>query len=344
MAKDDTKGSLSPEAKQALNRYFWHKSWQLVLAAVSVLAIVGAGIWVFAYRSIADSTTKRALAEIKKNRQVYEKQTADLQALNKRVSQFAFDQLDSVIKDSAKAKETIGRNLEAYEQIKKAQETVKRELAKVKVEFEEEIRKSIEEEKKQLADTTEELRTLGVIVEQLQESKVTKQHMSEFLSSIDKFRDKTEYLPTVPIGGIIDWIPPKNSKDEKLALPPGFQLCDGSAVIDKESLFFGQKTPNIIGRVTIGSGRKSVGDTGGSFEHDFSHSHRTPFALVGKKLSFINYSTTEDVAIKTDCFQINLEPKTYSHTVSQYVTSTAMPKKVSIVPPYLQTMRIIRIK
>jgi len=70
----------------------------------------------------------------------------------------------------------------------------------------------------------------------------------------------------VPLGTIIDWWRPS----PVVALPVGYQICDGSTVDDVESPWFGYALPDLVGRVALGASEEEVGVTGGSAEHGHS--------------------------------------------------------------------------
>ena len=67
----------------------------------------------------------------------------------------------------------------------------------------------------------------------------------------------------VPLGTIIDWWRP--SPD--VALPAGYQICDGGTVDDVASPWFGYPLPDLIGRVAVGVGEEEIGLVGGDSEH-----------------------------------------------------------------------------
>jgi len=69
----------------------------------------------------------------------------------------------------------------------------------------------------------------------------------------------------VPLGTIIDWWRPSS----EVAIPEGYQICDGSTIEDVESPWFGQALPDLIGRVALGASEQEVGLAGG----DAVHSH-----------------------------------------------------------------------
>ncbi len=72
----------------------------------------------------------------------------------------------------------------------------------------------------------------------------------------------------VPVGAIIPWM----GLLAGLPIPTGFQLCDGSAIVDSESPFNGFNTPPLNGttdntkRFLRGSSN-TVGASGGSSQH-----------------------------------------------------------------------------
>ena len=67
----------------------------------------------------------------------------------------------------------------------------------------------------------------------------------------------------VPLGTVIDWFRP--SPD--IEIPEGYQVCDGAAISDPESPWFGYTVPDLIGRVSLGVVEEDVGAVGGSAEH-----------------------------------------------------------------------------
>lgn len=83
----------------------------------------------------------------------------------------------------------------------------------------------------------------------------------------------------VPLGAIVDWYRP----DGKTSVPAGFQLCDGSKIVDPYSPFSGQNTPNLIGRFTMGVDATALGQQGGRADipSDGAHAHTISFGGYG---------------------------------------------------------------
>jgi len=67
----------------------------------------------------------------------------------------------------------------------------------------------------------------------------------------------------VPLGTIIDWWRPS----PEVALPEGYQICDGGTVDDVASPWFGYPLPDLIGRVALGATEEEIGMVGGDSEH-----------------------------------------------------------------------------
>ncbi|MGA9769560.1 MAG: hypothetical protein WBV94_11000 [Blastocatellia bacterium] len=79
----------------------------------------------------------------------------------------------------------------------------------------------------------------------------------------------------VPLGTILDWLRP----DANIAVPFGFQLCDGAVIADPESPLFQRRTPNLIDRFTMGVTGNRLGESGGRPDipigGDHTHNGRT---------------------------------------------------------------------
>jgi hypothetical protein len=82
----------------------------------------------------------------------------------------------------------------------------------------------------------------------------------------------------VPVGTVIDWWRP----NESFPIPQGFQVCDGSAVTDPDSPFYGHNVPDLSSVFIMGvTDPDGIGLTGGSPDHQHTvdledHSHNVP--------------------------------------------------------------------
>lgn len=99
---------------------------------------------------------------------------------------------------------------------------------------------------------------------------------------------------TVGIGGIVEWW----SGNGKLTLPPEFVVCDGTVINDPSSPLHGQTTPNLVGRLVLGTTEfGEIGSTGGSPTH--SHGVETwpvhIHSIVHTHPS-VTHSTSQDLA------------------------------------------------
>lgn len=77
-----------------------------------------------------------------------------------------------------------------------------------------------------------------------------------------------------PVGTVVDWW----RANPATPVPPGYQVCDGSAVNDPESPLNGQLVPDLRARFTMGSvDGSTVGQSGGTTTHshplDLNHDH-----------------------------------------------------------------------
>lgn len=74
----------------------------------------------------------------------------------------------------------------------------------------------------------------------------------------------------LPIGTVIDWYMWPN-----IPIPYGYQICDGSPIVNSHSPLVGQKTPDLIDRFVIGVPPGRNGETGGraDISNDGSHNH-----------------------------------------------------------------------
>ena len=77
----------------------------------------------------------------------------------------------------------------------------------------------------------------------------------------------------VPIGGIIDFWCPSNIGIPILAVPIGYQICDHSQIIDSESPFYLEYTPNLIDKFIRGYDFTGLNDSNTNESFDFSHTH-----------------------------------------------------------------------
>ncbi|MBL8912698.1 MAG: hypothetical protein JNM17_18535 [Archangium sp.] len=80
----------------------------------------------------------------------------------------------------------------------------------------------------------------------------------------------------VPVGAVIDWWRPSGSM---LAIPSGFEVCDGHVVTDAESPFDGVAVPDLTSKFVMGVAIADIGTTGGADIHahtisfDGNHNH-----------------------------------------------------------------------
>ncbi len=90
---------------------------------------------------------------------------------------------------------------------------------------------------------------------------------------------------SVPVGGIISWWRP----DPSFPIPDGYQVCDGSEVLDEASPYFGLSLPDLTGRFLRGVAAAEIGSMGGSATHTHSlsianagiHGHSASSSTVG---------------------------------------------------------------
>lgn len=90
------------------------------------------------------------------------------------------------------------------------------------------------------------------------------------VSALDLPAQMAAVYRQVPIGTVIDWWRPNDS----FPVPLGFQICDGSAVLDSRSPLKGATLPNLNGQFVRGAtDPDAIGDTGGSNNHAHNHDH-----------------------------------------------------------------------
>jgi hypothetical protein len=85
----------------------------------------------------------------------------------------------------------------------------------------------------------------------------------------------------VPVGAVLDWWRPKGST---VAVPSGFQICDGSMIVDKASPYVNQYTPDLTNEFIRGVTLSAIGTFGGNDSTQpgayvwsaGSHSHALP--------------------------------------------------------------------
>lgn len=146
-------------------------------------------------------------------------------------------------------------------------------------------------------------------------------------------------LDRVPVGTILDWYPPQSvlNSNSNLALivPSGYALCDGSRVTDSSSPFYNANVPNFNSRFALGTtNRASFGATGGSDTHvhsigsDGSHFHTQNGGDISGDAGRPWHAAERGFATSTAGL--------HSHGGSTGSTST--------YPPYVQVLKIIRIK
>lgn len=82
----------------------------------------------------------------------------------------------------------------------------------------------------------------------------------EQLTSVPYALQAEDAYNGVPVGGVVDWWRP----DASVPVPAGFMLCDGSAVTDPDSPYFGENTPNLIGKMVRGAAPLESGGNEGT--------------------------------------------------------------------------------
>lgn len=89
---------------------------------------------------------------------------------------------------------------------------------------------------------------------------------------------QNQAVSDLPVGAVIDWWRPKGSGH--VWSREGFQLCDGSEIVDPASPLRGQKTPNLNGCFVRGVvNTQNIGSNGGAETHTHAlgaHTHDIP--------------------------------------------------------------------
>lgn len=172
----------------------------------------------------------------------------------------------------------------------------------------------------------------------------------------DKTVQKTGVVP-IPIGTVVDWWRPNSS----LQLgPEGFQICDGSTVSDPDSPLQGTRLPDLRGLFVRGVvSFEQIGTTGGSADHahdvplgnhthplDHQHAIQAIFQptsqtsgtdLGGHSLAVASHVHALGGSGLTD----NPTPDVSTAYLGQ---SSVQTNKANNIPPYMDMLKIMRIK
>ncbi len=142
---------------------------------------------------------------------------------------------------------------------------------------------------------------------------------------------QADAISDLPVGAVIDWWRPPG--DNRRWSRDGFQLCDGSEIVDPASPLVGQKTPDLSERFVRGVvSVHDIGSTGGAAEHTHLLQPHTHVAAHQHQISGATQASTDTVAAATG--DLTASGKTHVHQIS--TTSTeAFPDKTE--PPTIPT-------
>jgi hypothetical protein len=83
-------------------------------------------------------------------------------------------------------------------------------------------------------------------------------------AELDKTARDLKATFQVPIGTIVDWY----RFDSSIAIPDGYQICDGTKVTDSRSRFNGKNVPDLTDKFVMGVPPDRLGETGGRAKLD----------------------------------------------------------------------------
>jgi len=155
---------------------------------------------------------------------------------------------------------------------------------------------------------------------------------------------------TVPIGAILDWWIPANSK---LTPPANFAICDGHQINDPASPFNGQSTPNLVHKFIFGADSVGeIGKSGGSSTANVSISSQfsgTTSAISSSVPSSANTGAATIIRNNpSNSYRFSMAGDNVGWNDGQHVHnfsgSSLGSATVSIVPPFVCLLKIVRIK
>lgn len=157
----------------------------------------------------------------------------------------------------------------------------------------------------------------------------------------------------IPVGTVIDWYRPNVG----VALPDGFQFCDGAVISDTRSAWVGINTPDLRNTFVRGKNDTTFGLTSGgsdtkdlSHQHPYMYSYRT-FNQAGQTgvLSDQIGPVVGDQTVysfRTDIDNYNLWLNTVpltSHSPTETLTRSSGSSSQNIVPAYVGLIKLIKI-
>ncbi|MEM7310740.1 MAG: hypothetical protein AAF682_28965 [Planctomycetota bacterium] len=155
-------------------------------------------------------------------------------------------------------------------------------------------------------------------------------------------RNPEPVLSELPLGSIIGWF----RFDPSIPIPEGFALCDGAPIADPKSPFFGKATVDLRDRFVRGvADVEAIGEVGGSQAVNLSHGHGMHHTHDGQT----GYPDSVGYDFWID-WQGWGKPALDNH---RHTFTTGGPSKsttdnalgdVSIVPPYVGLLKLLRIR
>ncbi|MFS2108485.1 hypothetical protein ACCC88_02270 [Sphingomonas sp. Sphisp140] len=161
-----------------------------------------------------------------------------------------------------------------------------------------------------------------------------------------------EILYAAPVGTVLFWYPPPtafktNPNDQNgplvLVFPPGFVLCDGQLVSDKDSPFDGTRLPSLIDRFILGAGTIPYGNAGGYSVNGWQNGSFGTGSTTSSSADNQSPGIIQDNAPHTD-WRYNLTKNgdgkndgNHHHTIGDGAFTVPL-------PPYLTLIPIMRIK
>jgi hypothetical protein len=155
---------------------------------------------------------------------------------------------------------------------------------------------------------------------------------------------------TVPIGAILDWWAPANSK---LTPPANFVICDGRLISDPASPFNGQNTPNLVKSFIYGVNNfQDIGKSGGSSTANVSITSQFSGQTSAITNSVPSSANTGAATIirnnPSNSYRFSMAGDNVGWNDGQHVHnfsgSSLGSASITTIPPFVCLLKIVRIK
>jgi hypothetical protein len=148
-------------------------------------------------------------------------------------------------------------------------------------------------------------------------------------------------LPHFPLGAVIDWWRPNGSVE----VPERFKICDGTPVNDPASPFNGLATPNLLNQFIRGvTSPNQIGISGGSPDVDLSHSHSMEHTHSGTTDASNQSFGIPNCSQACGSFPYSTHTHTFTTAASSSPATGSALGTVSVLPPYVGLLKLVRIK